>query len=135
MIIQWTDDLSVGVLMIDDQHKSLINQLNALMDAMWDGKGKDQTDKLMAFLANYVVEHFGAEENLMLANNFPKYAQHKQIHETFIRDFSEFKSKHDSGEATLAFSIKVLDDTCEWLRQHIRVMDKELGSFLREQGS
>ncbi len=49
-MISWTNDLSVGVQVIDDQHKEIFAQLNRLMDACNQGKGKQQIGEVIVFL-------------------------------------------------------------------------------------
>lgn len=131
MAVQWSDDLSVGVELIDTQHKELIKSVNQLTEAMWDGRGQEETGKLLAFLADYVVTHFGSEERLMVKNQFPGYEAHKEAHDLFVRDFLRTKSDYDKGAVSSALAIKVLDETWQWLRLHIRGADKELGRFLQ----
>jgi hemerythrin len=131
MPIQWTDDLTVGVKEIDDQHQELFKRVNELSQAMWDGKGKEESKKLMDFLGDYVVSHFGTEQRIMSAKGYPEYESHKKIHEKFINDLMNLKKQFDSGEATSSMVIQVLDETCEWLKSHIRKVDKRLGDFLR----
>lgn len=129
--IQWTDDLSVGVELIDSQHKELIAAINRLTDAMWEGKGPAETGNLLAFLADYVVSHFSAEEKLMVKQQYPGYEAHKEAHDKFVQEFLKIKSQYDKGEMSSSLTIKVLDDTWDWLRKHIRGVDKELGKFVR----
>jgi hemerythrin len=132
MAIEWTDDLSVGVEMIDTQHKELINAVNRLTDAMWAGKGSQETGNLLSFLADYVVTHFSSEERLMAKTQFPGFEAHKEAHDRFVKEFLRTKSQYDKGEITTSLAIKVLDETWEWLRTHIRLVDKELGNFVRK---
>jgi hemerythrin len=40
LLMKWTDDLSVGVELIDTEHKSLINAVNELLDACSKGLGR-----------------------------------------------------------------------------------------------
>lgn len=132
MAIEWTEDLAVGVELIDSQHKELFKAVNDLTEAMWDGRGREQAQKLMVFLGDYVVLHFGAEESLMLKQNYGGYKAHKQLHDKFVEEFVRFKAKFESGESDSNFTVKVLDETCDWLRNHIKKMDKELGVFLSQ---
>jgi hemerythrin len=131
MPIEWSDDLAVGVSMIDDQHKALFTAVNNLSDAMWNGQGKEAVSKLVTFLADYVVEHFGAEEKLMAKHDYPLYENHRGQHIKFLQEFAAFKTKFEAGDVTSELVIKVLDDTCDWLRVHIKGTDKALGSFLQ----
>lgn len=132
MVIEWTDDLSVGIELIDKQHKDLFKAVNDLSEAMWEGKGREQMQKLVEFLGEYVIFHFGAEESLMVQKNYPHYSSHKLLHDRFVEDFAQFKAKFDAGESDANLTAKVLDGTCGWLRNHIKKMDKELGAFLSQ---
>lgn len=130
MPIEWSEDLSTRVNLIDEQHKSLFKAVNELSQAMWDGRGKEEVTKLVTFLANYVVEHFGDEEKLMAPHDYPGYDEHRKQHIKFLQDFAAFKTKFESGQVTSELVVKVLDDTCDWLRGHIRGTDRALGTFL-----
>jgi hemerythrin len=130
MPIDWSDDLSTNVTLIDEQHKALFRAVNDLSHAMWDGRGREEVARLVTFLDNYVVEHFGDEEKLMVQHNYPAYGEHRRQHLKFLLDFAAFKTKFEAGEVTTELVIKALDDTCDWLRVHIRGADKALGDFL-----
>ncbi|MGO9121022.1 MAG: hypothetical protein ACLQPD_25850 [Desulfomonilaceae bacterium] len=39
--IPWLKDYEVNVAEIDEQHRELFRMFNELMDAVWDGKGKE----------------------------------------------------------------------------------------------
>ncbi|MEK7700013.1 MAG: hemerythrin domain-containing protein [Planctomycetota bacterium] len=66
MAVQWSENLAVGVTMIDDQHKGIFSRINTLMSAMSQGKGKEEVGKVLEFLADYTKKHFSAEEKLMM---------------------------------------------------------------------
>jgi hemerythrin len=132
MAIEWTDDLAVGIELIDNQHKDLFKAVNDLTEAMWDGRGREQAQKVLEFLAQYVILHFGAEESLMVQKNYPRYTGHKHLHDKFVEDFIQFKAKFDAGESDANSTVRILDGTCDWLRNHIKKNDKELGAFLRQ---
>ncbi len=61
--IAWTDELSVDIGEIDEQHKKLINMINDLSYAMSKGKGRDVIEAILVGLRDYTVEHFAHEEN------------------------------------------------------------------------
>jgi hemerythrin len=46
MAIEWTDDLAVGIVEIDNQHKELFHQINQLLEACNQGKGKETVGKI-----------------------------------------------------------------------------------------
>jgi hemerythrin len=130
-LIVWTPDLATGSDQIDDQHKQLFKAANALAEAMWDGKGQSEVTKTIDFLADYTVFHFGDEEKIMLENAYPGYALQKQSHEKFISDITALRKKFEGGEVTSALAIEVLTEACNWFRSHIKMMDAELGGYLK----
>jgi len=70
-LFPWSDDLSVKVTLIDDQHKKLIALINSLHDAMRAGEGKQVLEKTLKELADYTVYHFQTEEKYMQAVPLP----------------------------------------------------------------
>lgn len=132
MHIEWSDEFLVGVEIIDNQHKELFARVNSLMDAMWEGKGKREVEGFLIFLGDYVLKHFGEEESYMTMYNYPGYLAHKEIHDKFVSDFSGLKERFLAGHMTSSLAVGVLNDVCDWLRNHVKKVDKQLGAFLKE---
>jgi hemerythrin len=64
MAVAWTEELATGIEVIDDQHKELFRRIDGLLEACKAGKGREAVAGVLAFLENYVVEHFAAEEKI-----------------------------------------------------------------------
>lgn len=132
MAVSWNQNLAVGVMEIDGQHKELFNRINALLDALGQGKGKQELGNTLKFLEDYTKTHFTAEEKLMTKHSYPGYAVQKAEHTKFINDLSAMHKEFDAAGASLPLLIQVQKRTVEWLTSHISKMDKELGKFLNE---
>lgn len=132
MAIVWTADLATGVNEIDEQHKELFRRINTLLDACRAGKGKEEVQKIIKFLEDYVVVHFGSEEKYMMQYGFPSYAGHKSRHLEFMESLSQIKDTLTAEGPALLTVVATNHMLVEWLRTHIRKLDKELGAFLRE---
>ncbi len=134
MELRWTNDLSVGVQEIDNQHKELFERINNLRAAMSQGKGRAEIGKTVKFLEEYVVEHFSMEEKYMGKYSYGAYLVHKAEHEAFIKDFADFKKKLEGlelrGGITSFLTIDVQRRLVDWLLNHIAKIDKALGAFL-----
>ena len=63
MLLEWNENLSVGVPSIDKQHKALLGLLNELFDATQAGRGQVVLGKVLKELADYTVYHFQYEES------------------------------------------------------------------------
>jgi len=131
MAVQWTENLAVGVDEIDDQHKGIFSRVNNLLSAMAQGKGREEVGKVLTYLANYVVKHFKAEEDLMSKNNYAGYPAQKAEHMQFIKDFSGLKREFETNGVTSHLVIQTQRQLCDWLTKHIGNEDKKLGTFLR----
>jgi hemerythrin len=57
--MEWSENLSVGINEIDEQHKKLVSQINALHDGMRSGQGKDTLEKTLGELADYTRSCIG----------------------------------------------------------------------------
>ncbi|VGO21009.1 bacteriohemerythrin [Pontiella sulfatireligans] len=132
--VKWTDDLSVGVELIDDQHKELIQRLNNLTKAVEQQHGPNEIPDTLSFLIDYTDFHFSMEERNMKAHGYPAFEAHKAKHEEFktILAYMESEFRDDGPTAVLAESIETL--LVNWLLKHIRGVDVKFGAFLKENG-
>ncbi|NPV02538.1 MAG: hemerythrin family protein [Brevinematales bacterium] len=128
----WNDTLSVNIPEIDRQHQRLIDLINLLHDAMKQGKGKDVLSVTLDELAKYSVEHFTAEEKLMLKYQYPNYPAHKAEHESFIKKVTDFQNGFIEGKMLL--SIEILTFLRDWTINHIAETDKKYIPFLSPKG-
>jgi len=131
--IVWSQDLSVGVAEIDEQHRQWIQRLNDVAAAMAANLGPVQTAKTLAFLIDYTKLHFATEEKLMTERGYPglpaQRAQHKELTATLqdlLRDFEEEGATQKLAETINTF-------LGNWLLKHIREEDLKFGAFLKAQ--
>lgn len=128
---KWTPDLAVGVTAIDKQHQEIFKAIDDLMKACQEGKGREAVGKVIDFLGDYVVKHFGAEEKYMTQLKYPGYKTHKQLHDGFIQSYSKLKEQFEKEGPGLKIVIQTNKVVVDWLENHIRHKDKELGAFLK----
>ena len=132
MALQWTVDLATNAPEIDEQHKELFKRVDALITAWNAGKAGPEVDQTIAFLADYVVEHFGAEEKFMKQYNYgAPAAHHLAQHAIFINMFGKLKERYATEGPTPAFIQDTKETLVDWLKNHIKYSDKALGLFLK----
>jgi hemerythrin len=131
MQLEWTPDLSVGIEEIDSQHRELFRRINNLDSALRTGKAKAEIIRLIEFLDEYVVDHFGAEEKYMIDYNYAGYDRHKANHAWFINEFSGIREKFDAGEPPVTLIGLCNNLLITWFSNHIRTVDMALGGFLK----
>lgn len=127
MTIKWDEQRhSSGIAEIDAQHKELFNQLNSLLDAMKAGKGRTEIDKLVSFLESYTVKHFSCEEKHMEERKCKACAANKAAHAQFVSKFRSFKEELGKSGSNTALVLRMQNELCQWLDQHIAGIDSQL---------
>jgi hemerythrin len=128
----WDASLSVNVAAIDKQHQKWVDLINQLSDAMSQGKGKDILGKIIAELVAYIQTHFSTEERLLDQHQYPDFGAHKKLHQEFVTKVMAFKSDHEAGK--LALSIPLMTFLMDWLKTHIKEVDKKYSPWLNGKG-
>ena len=131
MKIEWDPTLEVGVEAIDEQHKELFRRLDRLLQAMQTHQGTVEVGRLIDYLGEYVVTHFGQEESVMRDRAYPGYAAHKAEHEVFLKDFQMLRAEYLSSGPNAVITIRVTSRVTAWLREHIYRIDRALGQYLQ----
>jgi len=127
--IQWSDDLSVGIEEIDDDHHRLIQCLDDLFTACSAGQGPAVLKKILASLMQYTREHFSHEEDVMRKVGYPNLEDHRAAHAELVTELDDIieqfaiNNSHELSNKTLQF----LED---WLTHHILIEDKKIGKFI-----
>jgi hemerythrin len=129
--LEWTDKLSIGIELVDLQHKQWIAHFNGAVDAIEAHLGKDHIIRDLGFLVDYTGKHFATEEKHMAATNYPGMAEHKAMHaelcatlDDLVRDFEE-----EGANEPLAHAVETF--LGNWLITHIQNVDMKFGAFLK----
>lgn len=129
--ISWTDELSVQIQSIDEQHKTLIGIINNLYDSMHDGTANAGMRNVLADLAHYTVTHFSYEERLFRQYSYPQAPSHQNSHSSLIAQLKELQKQSAAGAP---ISIRTFGFLKKWLTEHIMKDDRSYSEFLRSRG-
>jgi hemerythrin len=132
--LQWDDSLSVGVGIIDAQHKELIRHLNDLVRAVAEHQGEREISRTLSFLVEYARFHFDAEERHMATTRYPKLAEHQARHQEFRDTLRDLEREYREDGATKALADALNRLLNSWLVDHIGSCDRDFGVFLGEKG-
>ena len=124
-LVTWSHTFSVGVQLIDDQHKGLIDLVNDLFNHVSgnEQEERDYFNKVIQEVVKYVKIHFATEEKIMTTTKYPGYADHKKEHDRFVMMVVEKVQDFEAGKRlTLTSFTKFLK---EWVLTHIAVVDKQ----------
>jgi hemerythrin-like metal-binding protein len=125
--------LSVGIDSIDEQHKKLVNMINALNDAMLTNSSHELLGKIFTGLAAYTHKHFAYEENMFAEYGYSDSEEHKRQHNELIAQVVELKENFiKNPQGTINTDLMLF--LKRWLTNHIMRTDKEYAEFLISKG-
>lgn len=127
----WTPNLSVGIAMIDDQHKMWFEKAEKLFEAGKNHQAKEYVGELLDFLDDYTKKHFADEEKYMQSIHYPEYEAQKTAHTAFIAHLAKLRADYKASGGSLLVILNANQMVIEWLTKHISVMDKKIGEFAR----
>ncbi|MCR9205124.1 MAG: bacteriohemerythrin [Halobacteriovoraceae bacterium] len=124
---EWSEELSIGVDQMDQQHKNLVNKINLLIEDI----NCDSPNILKDFqeLGRFVVEHFNDEEIYMESIEFPNLEIHKNIHKQLLEKVGEYGQSIESGNLDKGQLINFLK---MWLKSHIMGIDMKYGEHAKK---
>ena len=127
-IIQWRPTLETGIDVIDQQHKRIVDYINALRIAQVKGD-RGAVARTIDDVIDYTQSHFGFEEALMEDAGYPLLNAHKRVHELFMRRVAVLHQRFKSGEDIAQDLHNVL---ARWLITHIQTEDRHYVGAVKE---
>jgi len=128
---EWADDMVIDQGPIDQDHQTLVRQVNDLHTATSEGRGHEVVARLLEELVRETVEHIRREEKFMESVGYPQLARHKEGHDSFVDELRSLQDQFAAGSITVAPRLSML--LRGWLSLHIRRYDKDIAVFLRKQ--
>ena len=127
---EWTPDLSVGIDIIDDDHKAFFELAVRLRRAIDEGTlDADAAEGFLLVLDEYVQGHFLREEKALSKGPWSEYQAHKRQHDQFKAQLRALARDYIQG---VSGAIERLPELVEsWLAQHIRKVDARYGEWLK----
>ena len=131
-MIKWDDKYSVGISMIDEEHKKLIGILNKAIFAKEHNGNPEELWEVLSEMTNYALTHFRTEETYMKEFNYPEYQDHKEEHRDFYTEIIAYYDKVIKDDSQIANEI--IEYLKWWLVNHIQVTDKKYIDCFKENG-
>ena len=132
-LMTWNDRMSVGVRVLDDDHKKLVAMVNELYDGISAGKGQQALGGVLDKLISYTVVHFRREEDFFAKTGYPDSKAHMTEHENLTRQVLKVQENYRKG-VTSSLSLEVMNFLKTWLISHIQGSDKKYGPHLNTKG-
>ncbi len=129
-LIEWNEDLILGVSEIDKEHQLLVDRVNEIIRHANDKRLDYVADEAVSDLVYATRRHFENEEEMMEDVDYPDREIHMAVHKKLMVDLTDkadilsLETNHDS--------IQTVDFFKDWLINHIKKDDTELAGFIKD---
>jgi hemerythrin len=127
----WTEAQAVYVPQVDDEHKALFKLCGDLHRALRDGRSATVSQSILRHLVTHAEEHFTHEEREMRTTGYSHYAWHRRQHRAARVRLRALEQRVQDNETETA--LELVGFLGGWLNDHIRLADRMLGAYLRNQ--
>jgi hemerythrin-like metal-binding protein len=132
ILVDWSENYSVGISEIDEQHKKLVDIINDLFDAFLKQESQKIIGKIIEDLVEYTIYHFKSEEQFFEKHHYSGTEAHIAEHDAFTEQIRKFSEEFNAGKVTV--SDEVMTYLKEWLIKHIIGSDKRYSYDFKRRG-
>jgi len=129
----WTSDMSVGVMVLDEDHKKLVGIINQLHFGISAGHSREILEAVLDQLVDYTKFHFAREEELFARTNYLDAPTHKLEHDHFVRQIMDLQERANKAPVSM-LNMELMGFLRHWLVAHIQGSDKKYGPLLNAHG-
>ena len=128
-MIHWSETMSVGVPLLDSDHRVLIGLINHLEEATENRiEIRVIVEEVLDALIAYTRFHFDREERVMAACRYPELETHHEEHQKLTREVMELLDRFERDHGSV--SQREMDVfLTEWLNHHILLQDKAYRTY------
>lgn len=131
--IDWTEEYSVGIPVIDAQHQRLLRMINELHEALINRQTREAIGRIINQLMTYTATHFSTEEKYLEQYGYPELAGHREQHEVLTDWVIDVRQDWENGRPVK--TREVLAFLKDWWLNHILETDMRYSQFLRDRGA
>ena len=130
--IEWTDELSIGIKEIDEQHKNLIELANSLCKKIELVDNHDMVQKAFDIFITQSKIHYKEEEDLMTKHNYPRSGSHIGEHNELLQKVKSVSYLCSVNDQTVISSLTTIFSG--YFTHHFHGEDKSLAIYLNSRG-
>lgn len=127
--LEWKENLSVGIVELDDHHKQLVALINRVYDSLAAADQAAQVAQVLTELVSYTRYHFDREEQYMRINGYPDYEDHRKAHALLVSQVQDLQRRFNTDPESVK-AMETMDFLSRWLMQHIVGKDLKYKPFI-----
>ena len=127
--LKWTPDLSVGVKLLDDQHKKIFNAINEITDFNLTLDGPKLFSDSVESITQLMSQHLRDVEDYLRSSGYPYFEEHQHSHTNLLDGYSDLLyrlTKHEEGVET-----EIVSYLHKWWVKHIYVDDMSYRDYFQ----
>lgn len=132
-LIEWKSEMSVGVAILDEDHKRIMKMINKLHAAMMDGSSKKIMGEILHNMIVYINLHFESEEDLFDQTGYGGAEDQKQQHAGMRAKTLSMNQKFNEAPDSVR-PVEILVFLKDWWIDHIMNKDMKYAAHLNSQG-
>ncbi len=126
MKYEWTSRMASGDAEIDAAHRTLIDTINRLDDAVARGTEAAEVPGILSFLEAYAWRHFSHEEECFMRHQCPAAGANQRAHAGFVERFTSLRDDLMRDGITPERVTTLQQALGDWLVNHITKVDTTL---------
>lgn len=127
--ISWSEMMSVGVPVLDSDHKTLIGLVADLQRSIGDDEEYATLGSVLTSLADYTEHHFAREERVMEACRYPSLRSHIVMHHKLAQQVRDLQARYVADPHSVAAK-DCLGFMHNWLIEHICSTDMDYRAWV-----
>ena len=132
-LMTWTEEMSVSVKILDEDHKTLIALLNELNDGIEANRARATLESVIEKLSTYTRIHFAREERMFAQTGYSDGPAHKAEHALLARRVMNLQARFESGQSR-ELGMETMAFLKSWLTDHIMGSDQKYAPHLNAKG-
>ena len=129
-LIAWTNQMNVGVKLLNNDHKMLMNLINNLHDGLVTGRTKPDLEDTFERLIAFTRLHHAHEEKFLAEAGYHDFQMHEQEHGQMVEQLLELQIQFTST-AQLGAEMEIVQQLRVWLFKHIQGADQQFIPHLK----
>jgi|TARA_B100002003_G_C13994359_1_gene480324 hemerythrin len=109
-MIEWVDKYSVGVSIIDEEHKEFVGIVNKAIVAKQNDNNPEEIREVLNEMIKHSNKHFVTEEAYMIKFKYSDYLIHKSEHLNFTTLSIYYYNKLINGDC------QIIDEVLKYLK-------------------
>jgi hemerythrin len=129
----WTEGMSVGVKVLDEDHKKVFALIDELHEAIVAGHKKEVLEASIGRLMDYSLTHLAREEAFFDESGYPGAAAHRLQHQRMVLRVESLRARMETGPVSM-LSLELRNFLQDWWQVHIMGSDQGYGASMKSKG-